>query len=593
MTSEAPNKPSRSEIENALSGRTQKATAKQRKRRADAEFNFEASPRRQQVIGGDLTGVAKRNNAGLFSRYGKISIANWVAGMLVMLILAAFFWPKGAEPIREIGDRSESTETASIYTEARLDDEAEPADQVQSFGRETDLDRAGKFRETDALEIQIRKLIAVADGFIAKGAYTQPHNSNATHAYQNILKLDPRNVAAKQGLDYINSRFLAAGIAALDDENLTLAEASLSRLASVDSESEEYTELSAVLENWKIQRKIDELLANAEEAKVENNFILPARENALYFFQEVQVLEEENAAALKGINDIANIYVERANEAILQGRYEAGTGYLATVSVIDPKHPSIPLLEALITTAEPIAQKSRRAASLGSTAAAKPPSTISPAPTVANSAPNTTANNQPNNRVNTSDVDTAGMQNIEPAQTSGNRTPQKEANEQAAFDKQYLNRGLAAYYRGDYDAAAALLQPLADKGVSRAQFRIGYMYYLGRGFKRDRTEADRVIRAALPAIKKFAEEGRTWAQSDLGSLYEDGLVLPRDYGEAVYWYRSSAEKGYPGAQTNLGIMYARGRGVTTSRRTAIEWFQRAAKQGDIAAQKNLEAMGVK
>ena len=118
------------------------------------------------------------------------------------------------------------------------------------------------------------------------------------------------------------------------------------------------------------------------------------------------------------------------------------------------------------------------------------------------------------------------------------------------------------------------------------------MYYLGRGFDKNRQEADRVVRAALPAIQKFADEGRVWAQSDIGSLYEDGLVLPRDYGEAIYWYRSAAEQGYPGAQTNLGIMYARGRGVVESRSTAIEWFQRAAKQGDIAARRNLESMGI-
>ena len=149
-----------------------------------------------------------------------------------------------------------------------------------------------------------------------------------------------------------------------------------------------------------------------------------------------------------------------------------------------------------------------------------------------------------------------------------------------------------AYYKGDYETAAALLQPLADKGVARAQFRLAYMHFLGRGFSADRQEADRRIRAALPAIRKFAEEGRAWAQSDLGSLYEDGLVLARDYNEAVRWYRLAAEQGYPGAQTNLGMMYARGRGVTSSRRTAIEWFQRAAKQGDSVAKHNLEALGV-
>jgi hypothetical protein len=565
MTSEAPSKPSRSEIESALSGRTAIVPPKHARRTHSADVNFEASPRRQQVIGGDLTGVTKRKKPGIFSRYAEISIANWVAVLLVILIVAAFFWPRESDSIKEVQDRANRIESPSIYTESRLDDEAAPEIKTQNFSRVTDLDRAGDFREADAEELQIRKLITAAKAFIAKGAYTQPEKANAVIAYRSILKIDDRNVDAKQGLDYINSRFLRAGNKAISDSNLTLAENSLSRLAGIDADSDQYIELSAALENWKIQTEIDDLLSKANIAKNTEKLILPARGNSLFYYQQALILDEANQAARSGINDIANIFIDRANNELIQGRYEAATGYLATVSVIDPKHPSITLLEAMITKAAPIAQrtdianKNGAAQPTGLTALQEPTNTL-PAPS---------------------------------QQISPNRTPRKEASEQALFDKQYLDRGLEAYYRADYDAAAALLQPLADKGVSRAQFRIGYMYYLGRGFNRDRKEADRVIRAALPAIQKFANEGRTWAQSDLGSLYEDGLVLPRDYAEAVYWYRSAAEEGYPGAQTNLGIMYARGRGVTTSRRTAIEWFQRAAKRGDIVAQKNLEAMGVK
>jgi tetratricopeptide (TPR) repeat protein len=563
MTSEVPSKPSRSEIESALSGRTAVVPPKHTGRAQTPDFNFEASPRRQQVIGGDLTGVTKRKKTGIFSRYAEISIANWVAGLLVILIIAAFFWPRDSDSIKEVSDRANKIQSPSIYTESRLDDEAAPEFKTQNFSRDTDLDRAGDFREADAQELQIRKLIVAAEAFIAKGAYTQPDKANAVVAYQSILKIDPRNVEAKQGLDYINSRFLGAGNQAISDGNLTLAQTSLDRLASISVDSDQYIELSAALENWKIQTKIDDLLDKASAAMKAEKLILPARENSLFYYQQAQILDEANQDAKEGINDIANIFIDRANNELLQGRYEAATGYLATVSVIDPRHPSIAMLEAMITKAEPIAQRT-------------------------DDANNNVAAQRPRSSTEQQSVDT---QPTAPQQVSPNRTPQKEAGEQALFDKQYLDRGLAAYYRGDYDAAAALLQPLADKGVSRAQFRIGYMYYLGRGFKRDRKEADRVIRAALPAIQKFANEGRTWAQSDLGSLYEDGLVLPRDYGEAVYWYRSAAENGYPGAQTNLGIMYARGRGVTTSRRTAIEWFQRAAKQGDIVAKKNLEAMG--
>ena len=48
--------PSRSEIETALSGRTKRQEAKA-KRPRQPSFDLEVPPRRQQVIGGKLTGV--------------------------------------------------------------------------------------------------------------------------------------------------------------------------------------------------------------------------------------------------------------------------------------------------------------------------------------------------------------------------------------------------------------------------------------------------------------------------------------------------------------------------------------------------------
>lgn len=118
------------------------------------------------------------------------------------------------------------------------------------------------------------------------------------------------------------------------------------------------------------------------------------------------------------------------------------------------------------------------------------------------------------------------------------------------------------------------------------------MYRLGRGVPTNVNKADNIIRSALPAIQKFANEGRAWAQSDLASLYDDGLVLPKDALKAISWYEKAAYQGYAGAQTNLGLMYYYGKGVRTNRELAIEWFKRAAKQGDVTAKKNLEALGI-
>src|SRR5690348_3660778 len=44
-----------------------------------------------------------------------------------------------------------------------------------------------------------------------------------------------------------------------------------------------------------------------------------------------------------------------------------------------------------------------------------------------------------------------------------------------------LRSGLAAYERQDFNAAAAILRPLAIAGDPRAQSYVGYMYATGRG----------------------------------------------------------------------------------------------------------------
>jgi len=565
---------SRSEIETALSGKTTRSKKKARPG-ASTAFDLNAPPRRQQVIGGDLTGVANRQRTGIFSRYSNVSLTNWVAGVIVILILTAFFWPQENNSTQEVvgpGVTLAPQLGETDLSEAEQNDflENEAGESALSFSRDDDIGRATDYRQQDAKDLKIRSLINRAKLQIQEGRYTLPSNDNAAASYKEILSLDSRNVTAQQGLDFITGRFLTSGLGALEQSNRSLAKNALGKIAVVTTtDSEQYLELEAAIDAWDIQRKIVALLKDAQSAFAKRALILPAKENALYYYQQVLLLDDENQIALAGVQSIGDAYIQQANDAVLNGRYEAASAHLATVSIIDPSHTSIPLIEAMIARAKPLAEKAL--------AAQQQQQLEQQAQRLAE---------------NRADTTTTSIRAPREAPIEGDtRTPSRQTSEQQAFDRQYLKEGLEAYYKGEYNTAAALLQPLADKGIARAQFRLAYMHFLGRGFKADRTIADSIIRAALPAIQQFADDGRAWAQSDIGSLYEDGLVLPRNYTDAVYWYRSAAKQGYPGAQTNLGIMYARGRGVSTSRRTAIEWFQRAAKQGDSVAQRNLEAMG--
>ena len=76
---------------------------------------------------------------------------------------------------------------------------------------------------------------------------------------------------------------------------------------------------------------------------------------------------------------------------------------------------------------------------------------------------------------------------------------------------QDFQKGIAAYDRGDYATALKEWRPLAERGVSTAQF-------------------------------------------NLGVIYDNGEGVPQDYAEAVKWYRKAAEQGDAAAQSNLGFM---------------------------------------
>lgn len=100
---------------------------------------------------------------------------------------------------------------------------------------------------------------------------------------------------------------------------------------------------------------------------------------------------------------------------------------------------------------------------------------------------------------------------------------------------QTFEEALAAYERGDYDAAY-------------------------RGFR------------------SLAEQGDAIAQNNLGVMYGTGEGVPQDYAEAVKWYRRAAEQGDANAQGNLGFMYVNGRGVPQDYVRAHMWSNLAVSR---------------
>jgi len=138
-------------------------------------------------------------------------------------------------------------------------------------------------------------------------------------------------------------------------------------------------------------------------------------------------------------------------------------------------------------------------------------------------------------------------------------------------------QGLAAWRVGDYEGALSHWQPLADRGDPDALFRIGRMYYQGKGMPRDYQQAARLYEQA-------AESGHARAQNDLGLMFENGDGVQQDPARAVELYRKAAIAGREVARFNLARMYEQGTGVAADRNEALRWYMKAARSGHAGAQ---------
>jgi hypothetical protein len=91
--------------------------------------------------------------------------------------------------------------------------------------------------------------------------------------------------------------------------------------------------------------------------------------------------------------------------------------------------------------------------------------------------------------------------------------------------------------------------------------------------ERNQEEATRLVKAA--AEQRFAP-----AEFSLGIMYEAGICIPQDTGQALRWYQKAAEQGDSRAQNNLAGMYEEGAAVPQNLDEALRWYKLAAEQGN-------------
>jgi len=139
-----------------------------------------------------------------------------------------------------------------------------------------------------------------------------------------------------------------------------------------------------------------------------------------------------------------------------------------------------------------------------------------------------------------------------------------------------LNNNWATYYKLTFSA----YQRFAEQGDSYAQNELGRMYRHGYAVKKNDA-------SALEWFQKSAEQGNSSAQNNVGWIHQNGLGVEKNNFLAIHWYEKAAKQGSSSAQYNLGIIYKIGYGVEVDFVKAFQWYLKSAEQGNASAQNNL------
>lgn len=147
------------------------------------------------------------------------------------------------------------------------------------------------------------------------------------------------------------------------------------------------------------------------------------------------------------------------------------------------------------------------------------------------------------------------------------------------------------YERKEYAEAAEWYYKAAYNGDAYSQFSLGFMLRRGQG-------VDKNLNTAIEWLKEAIKNGNEDAEKEIEAIKQevrkerellnaeelaDKYVQNEEYDKALPHLKIIANAGDSWAQTILGTMYDEGKGVTPDKNTAFFWYEKAANNGDTSA----------
>ena len=124
--------------------------------------------------------------------------------------------------------------------------------------------------------------------------------------------------------------------------------------------------------------------------------------------------------------------------------------------------------------------------------------------------------------------------------------------------------------------AVQLYATAARKGHPEAEAALGRMFL--------DTDTPQGYELARYWSERAAAQGVASAHAHLGTIYHEGLGVPRDPQRAAQHFLKGAQGGHAGSQTMIGAALHLGIGIAADRREAYFWLRQGAARGSVLAE---------
>ncbi|PID43906.1 MAG: hypothetical protein CSA52_03005 [Gammaproteobacteria bacterium] len=211
-------------------------------------------------------------------------------------------------------------------------------------------EKARKLRELEIRrkQKQIAKYLAGAEKMLASGALTKPTGSNALEFYENVLILEPANIAALQGRERVGQALIAQADQAIEENRFELAKARLQETRKIVSSVVEVSRAERRLREAENKAKLKSLIASGEQALKEGRLVSPPGNNALEYFERVLEEDPANLGAIQGKENIGMRYIEWSRKAIAGKNFAQADKYLQQAKKISSAQIEIVTVERLL-----------------------------------------------------------------------------------------------------------------------------------------------------------------------------------------------------------------------------------------------------